>query len=105
MRLLVLVLSSGEAKWSTIIRCYTQPQIQFHRSNDKSPISDKLFRINVILLYRMSEKFGVCCQEVTPHYVNEYARFECCNCEPLSESDYDSDSSHDAYVPDSSDSD
>ena len=53
----------------------------------------------------MSEKFGVCFQEVTPHYVNEYARFECCNCEPLSESDYDSGSSHDTYVPDSSDSD
>ena len=53
----------------------------------------------------MSEKFCVCCQEVTPHYVHEYARFECCNCEPSSENDYDSDSSHDTYVPDSSDSD
>ena len=102
MRLLVLVLSSGEAKWSTIIRCYTQPQIQFHRSNDKSPISDKLFY--VILLYRMSEKFCVYCQEVTPHYVNEYGCFECCNCEPLSESDYESDSGHDTYVPDSNNS-
>ena len=105
MRLLVLVLSSGETEREAIIRCYTQPQIQFHRSNDKSPISDKLFRINVILLYRMSEKFCVCCQEVTPHYVYEYARFECCNCEPSSENDYDSDSSHHTYVPDSSDSD
>ena len=105
MRLLVLVLSSGETERETIIRCYIQPQIQFHRSNDKSPISDKLFRINVILLYRMSEKFCVCCQEVTPHYVHEYARFECCNCEPSSENDYVSDSSHDTYVPDSSDSD
>ena len=102
MRLLVLVLSSGEAKWSTIIRCYTQPQIQFHRSNDKSPISDKLFY--VILLYRMSEKFCVYCQEVTPHYVNEYGCFECCNCEPLSESDYESESSRDTYVPDSNNS-
>ena len=43
--------------------------------------------------YRMSEKFCVCCQEVTPHYVNEYRCFECCNCEPMSESDYESDSS------------
>ena len=102
MRLLVLVLSSGEAKWSTIIRCYTQPQIQFHRSNDKSPISDKLFY--VILLYGMSETFCVYCQEVTPHYVNEYGCFEWCNCKPLSESDYESESSRDTYVPDSSDS-
>ena len=98
MRLLVLILPSGEAKWLTIIRCYTQPQIQFHRSNDKmkSPISDKLFY--AIHIYRMSEKFCVYCQEVTPHYVNEYGCFECCNCEPLSESDYESDSSHDTVV-------
>ena len=89
MRLLVLVLSSGEGKWSTIIRCYTQPQIQFHRSNDKSPISDKLFY--VIHIYKMTEKFCVYCQEVTPHYMNQYGCFECCNCEPLSESDYESD--------------
>ena len=81
------------------------PKFSFTDQNDKSPISDKLFRINVILLYRMSEKFCVCCQEVTPHYVNEYARLECCNCEPSSESDYDSDSSHDTYVLDSIDSD
>ena len=53
----------------------------------------------------MSEKFCVYCQEVTPHYVNQYGCFECCNCEPLSESDYESESSHDTYVPDSSDSD
>ena len=46
----------------------------------------------------MSEKFCVYCQEVTPHYVNEYGCFECCNCEPLSESDYESDSSHDTVV-------
>ena len=103
MRLLVLVLSSGEAKWSTIIRCYTQPQIQFHRSNDKSPISDKLFY--VILLYGMSEKFCVYFQEVyTPHYVNEYGCFEWCNCKSLSESDYESGRSHDTYVPDSNNS-
>ena len=57
-------------------------------------------------MYRMSEKFCVCCQEVTPHYVNKYGCFECCNCEPMSESDYDSDSSYDpTYVQDSSDSD
>ena len=53
----------------------------------------------------MSEKFCVYCQEITPHYVNEYGCIECCICEPLSESDYESDSSHDSYVPDSSDSD
>ena len=54
----------------------------------------------------MSEKFFVYCQEVTPHYVNEYGCFECCNGEPLSESDYESDSSCDqSYVPNSSDSD
>ena len=42
----------------------------------------------------MTEKFCVCCQEVTPHYVNKYGCFECCNCEPLSssESEYESDS-------------
>ena len=54
----------------------------------------------------MSEKLCVYCQEVTQHYVNEYDCFECCNCEPLSESDYESDSSCDqSYVPNSSDSD
>ena len=53
----------------------------------------------------MTEKFCVYCQEVTRHYVNQYGCFECCNCEPLSESDYESDSSQDTYVPDSSDSD
>ena len=49
----------------------------------------------------MSEKLCVYCQEVTPHYVNEYGCFECCNCEPLSCSEYESDSSSgDAtYVP------
>ena len=56
------------------------------------------------IYYRMSEKFCVYCQEVTPHYVNQYGCFECCNCEPLSESDYESDNSHDTYVPDGSDS-
>ena len=58
----------------------------------------KLFYVT--LLY-MTEKFCVYCQEVTPHYVNQYGCFECCNCEPLSESDYESDSSHETYVPDS----
>ena len=53
----------------------------------------------------MTEKFCVYCQEVTPHYVNQYGCFECCNCEPLSETDYESDSSHETYVPDGSDSD
>ena len=53
----------------------------------------------------MTEKFCVYCQEITPHFVNQFGCFECCNCEPLSESDYKSDSSHDTYVPDSSDSD
>ena len=81
---------------------YTTPN-SVHRSNDKSPISDKLFY--VIHIYRMSEKFCVYCQEVTPRYVNQYGCFECCNCEPLSESEYELDSSHDTYVPDSSDSD
>ena len=97
--LLVLILPSGEIKGQIIIRRYTQPQIQFHKSNDKSPISDKLFY--VIHIYKMTEKFCVYCQEVTPHYVNQYGCFECCNCEPLSESDYESDSSHETYVPDS----
>ena len=50
----------------------------------------------------MSEKFCLYCQEITPHYVNEYGCIDCCICEPLSESDYESDSSHDSYVPDSS---
>ena len=54
-------------------------------------------------MYRMSEKFCVYCQEVTPHYANEYGCFECYNCEPLSssESEYESDSSSGdpTYVP------
>ena len=49
----------------------------------------------------MTEKVRVYCQEITPHYVNQYGCFECCNCEPFSDSDYESDSSHDTYVPDS----
>ena len=102
MRLLVLILSSRATEGKIIIRCYTQPQIQFYKSNDKSPISDKLFY--VIHIYKMTEKFCVYCQEVTPHYMNQYGCFECCNCEPLSESDYESDSSHETYVPDASDS-
>ena len=56
----------------------------------------------------MSEKFCVYCQEVTPHYVNKYGCFECCNCEPMGESEYESDSSSEddpTYVPDRSDSD
>ena len=58
----------------------------------------------------MSEKFCVYCQEVTPHYVNKYGCFECCNCESLSssESEYESNSSSGDpnYVPGSeSDSD
>ena len=46
-------------------------------------------------MYRMSEKFCLYCQEVAPHYVNEYGCFECCKCEPLSssESEYESNSS------------
>ena len=99
MWLLVLILSPGETERKIIIRRYTQPQIQFYKSNDKSPISDKLFY--VIHIYKMTEKFCVYCQEVTPHYMNQYGCFECCNCEPLSESDYESDSSHETYVPDS----
>ena len=98
MWLLVLILPPRETEREIIIRRYTQPQIPFHRSNDKSPISDKLFYVT--LLY-MTEKFCVYFQEVTPHYVDQYGRFECCNCEPLSESDYESDSSHETYVPDS----
>lgn len=46
------------------------------------------------------EKFCIFCQEVTPHYVNEYGVLERCNCEPLSESEYESDSSSDFYTPD-----
>ena len=53
----------------------------------------------------MTEKFCVYCQEVTPHYANQYGYFERCDCEPLSGSDYESDSSHDTYVPDSIESD
>ena len=66
---------------------------------------NKLFKkkINVFHIYRMSEKLCVYCQEVTPHYVNKYACFERCNCEPLSssESEYESDSSSGdpTYVP------
>ena len=30
----------------------------------------------------MTDKFCVYCQEVTPHYVNEYGALECCNCGP-----------------------
>ena len=58
----------------------------------------------------MTDKFCVYCQEVTPHYVNEYSGIECCKCEPLSssEGEYKSDSSSGdpTYVPDNgSDSD
>ena len=53
----------------------------------------------------MTEKFCVYCQEVTPHYMNQYGCFECCHCEPLNEGDYESDSSRDTYVLDGSDSD
>ena len=61
MRLLVLILSSRATEGKIIIRCYTQPQIQFYKSAHKSPISDKLFYVT--LLY-MTEKFCVYCQEV-----------------------------------------
>ena len=40
----------------------------------------------------------------SPHYVNQYGCLECCNCEPISESDYESDSSSEdnpTYVPES----
>ena len=51
----------------------------------------------------MTDKFCVYCQEVTPHYVNGYGALECCYCEPLSESYYESesDSSQDdpTYLP------
>ena len=40
----------------------------------------------------MTDKFCVYCQEVTPHYVNEYGALACYNCQPLSESDYESES-------------
>ena len=52
----------------------------------------------------MTETFCIYYQVVTPHYVNQCGCFERCNCEPLSGSEYESDSSHDTYVPDSSDS-
>ena len=45
MWLLVLILSFRETEGEIIIRRYTQPQIQFYKSNDKSPISDKLFYV------------------------------------------------------------
>lgn len=52
-------------------------------------------------------KFCVYCQEITPHYVNEYGCLECCNCEPLSSSESedksDSSSGDPTYVPDSCD--
>ena len=68
-------------------------------------VSQKIKAINFISLYIMTDKFCVYCQEVTPHYVNEYGALEWCNCEPLSESDYESesDSSQDdpTYRPDS----
>ena len=71
--------------------------------NPKFSLTDQLinhqFLINYFIqsYYIMTEKFCVYCQEVTPHYVNQYGCFECCNCEPLSESDYESDSSHDMF--------
>ena len=49
-------------------------------------------------------KFCVVCHEVTPHYVNQYGCLERCNCEPISESDYELDSSSGddpTYVPES----
>ena len=50
-------------------------------------------------------KFCVYCQEVTPHFMNEYGVLEGCNCEPISssESEYESDSSSGdpTYVPES----
>ena len=56
------------------------------------------------------KKFCVYCQEDTQHYMNEYGVLECCNCEPLGESDFESESDSSqndpTYVPDSeSDSD
>ena len=48
----------------------------------------------------MTEEFCVYCQEVTPHYI-DVSSAATVSCEPLSESDYESDSSHDTYVPDS----
>ena len=48
-------------------------------------------------------KFCVYCQEGAPSYMNEYGVLECCNCEPLSESDYESESYNSdldpTYVP------
>ena len=48
-------------------------------------------------------KFSVFCQKVTPHYINESGVLECCDCKPLRESDYESDSSSEdpTNVPDS----
>ena len=56
------------------------------------------------------KKFCVYCQEETPHYMNEHGILESCNCEPLRESDYESESDSSqndpTYVPESeSDSD
>ena len=50
------------------------------------------------------KKFYVYRQGDKPHYVNEYGCLECCKCEPMSESDYESDSSSGddpTYVPES----
>ena len=49
-------------------------------------------------------KFCVYCQEVTPHYVNEYGCLKCCNCAQMSYSEYedsDSSSGDETYVPES----
>lgn len=54
------------------------------------------------------KKFYVYRQGDKPHYVNEYGCLECCKCEPMSESDYESDSSSGDdpnYIPGSSGSD
>ena len=51
------------------------------------------------------KKFCIYCQEDTLHYMNEYGVLECCNCEPFSERDYESESDSSqndpTYVPES----
>ena len=70
---------------------------------------ENLFENGYIYIIYMKE-FCVYCEEDTPHYMNEYGVLQCCNCEPLSESDYksecDSSQNDPTYVPESeSDSD
>ena len=53
-------------------------------------------------MYNLSlymNKFCIYFQEDTSHYVNEYGVLECCNCEPLSESEYEYESDNSDLDP------